>query len=144
MWRKAIGGLGKRRLPFPGLSYHTTTRKKNRGNITAGQQPLMLLNHLRLNLGQMPGQSWTGPRANVLTADAVDVASRTSGNGLTTIATAYMVLCSVAATTYSYGCLGSAPEKPSSHTSATQQLRHALRVAAQSLMMITSSLPSQS
>jgi len=137
-----LGGWASADCLFQGS--HTTPRLgKNRGNITAGRQPPMLLNHLRLILGQMSGQSWTGSRANVLTADAVDVASRTSGNGLTTIATAYMVLCSVAATTYSYGCLGSAPEKPSSHTSATQQLRHALRVAAQSLM-IASSLPSQS
>src|SRR5271170_5506246 len=114
--------------------------EKIRGNVTAGRQPPMHLNHLRPILGQMPSQSWTGLHANVLTADVVDMASRRLGNGLTTIATAYMVLCSVAATTYSYGCLGSALEKSSSHTPVTQQLGHALRVAAQSLTA-TASLP---
>lgn len=141
MWKKAIGGWVNAGCLFQ--SSHTTPRLgKNRGNVTAGRKPSMLLNHLRLILGQMPNQLWTGLHLNVLIADAVDVASRTSGNGLTTIATAYMVLCSVAATTYSYGCLGSALENSSSRTSATQQIGHALRVAAQSLIVIARTLPS--
>lgn len=138
---RQLGGWASADCPFQS-SHITPQLGKNRGNVTAGRQPPMLSNHLRLILGQMSSQSWTGLHANVLTVDAVGMASRRSGNGLTTIATAYRVLCSVAATTYSCGCLGSALEKSSSHTPATQQLGHALRVAAQSLTATASSPPS--
>ena len=101
---KGNWGLGKR-ADCPFQSSHATHSLENGGNITGrtttthASKPST--NHFEANTEPVVNQL----HPNARTANAVDVAFRRSGNGLTTTVTAYIVLGSLVATAYSYRCL---------------------------------------